>query len=524
MMQGAIEARARSKACLERARGSAVQARGGGGPFLTGGMGSGGGNSGTSRQQSMALASEQYRHYSGWVHSIIKIIAQRIAGQPMRIARVVSQDEQRSLQGMLQKGNPFRRELAKARLAQIRSRRPAKGTVPAFVKEYRQAVEVMEDHPILDIMRRPNPIMTRSVMMQNTVASLELTGRAYWWFVKPGDVGSTGDPQGPNGGIEIWPLPSSWVEPVHEPEKLYAEWSITPPGGGEAIKVPGGQIGYMYYPDPSNPLGALAPLQAQSRAVVVDEAALEAQRRGMANGLFPGLALIVGRDPDIGGMQGQRPVLKKEQRAQLIAAVKQAYRGVQNNDEPIILDGLITDAKPVTTSPREMAFMETGKMSKERLTQGWGVNPISMGQVEGANRASSATADEHFICNVINPRLELISEVLTRWLPALVQDDIPDEDQLVYFEPARSSDPDLERSQLAFMAETACVSRNEIRAHFGYPPIEDGDSIFLAGFGEVLIRAAEQDEAPALDAGDGTQGDRGFPLAIGGMGRARFRR
>ncbi len=889
-MRSAIDARNRAISSRERCRG-AILARGGGGGFLNAGMGAHG-PAQMGRQQSMAVASEQYRHNAGWVHSIIKIIAQRIAAQPMRIARVVKAEEKRQLLGILSKGNPFRKELARARLAQLKARAPRKGEVPAFVKEYRQQVEVLEDHPILDIMRRPNPIMVRSVLMHNTVASLELTGRAYWWFCRPGEPGSPAQADGPNGGVEIWPLPSSWVEPVHEEKKLFASWSVTPPGGGEPIKVAGGQIGCMYYPDPSNPLGFLAPLQAQSRAVVVDEAALEAQRRGMANGLYPGLALIVGRDPDISGMPGARPVLKKDQRAQIIAAVKQAYRGVQNNEEPIILDGLITDAKPVTTSPREMAFMETGKMSKERLTQGWSVNPISMGQVEGANRAchdsetelltlrgwlrygdvkigdvagtmnqtsgafewqpishvhiyegfngqmvrlagtkidalvtpdhrmwfkrdyiggrkvkgswgfkqagdlkchdilplspgpkldglvgdfilpgvmdrggarkngpllcavvpikpfaefigwfvsegwtvakprgghavsvcqtidaqeecrrifdcmtrlglrklqvvsrkgsdaewnedgyarkprktftlndkrlwawmrdncghgshtkqlptmirmlpaslaeltleamllgdgshrkpterknysdghasyfsvsrrlmddvqslavmcgraarmrktmshgvhsmcvssvssqmsllpkhisrehyegtvwcvtvpnglivtrrngktlvsgnSSATADDHFVANVINPRLEMMSEVLTRWLPPLVQDDVPDDEQLVYFEPAQSHDPDLELTQMTFMAAQAAISRNEIRARYGYPPIEDGDSIFLPGFGEVMIAPAEQEAVPGLDEPPDRDGDRGFPIALGGMGRARFLR
>lgn len=520
----AQEAMNRRMASLDRAR-SAFAHRGGSGPFLAAGVGQIGGPASMGRQQSMAVAAEQYRHNAGWVHAIIRIIAQRIAAQPMRIARIVKDDEVRQLHGIVQKGNPFRKALAKARLTQLRLRSPRKRDCPPFVKEYRQQLELMEDHPILDIMRRPNPIMVRSALMMNTVASLELTGRAYWWFCKKGDQGNSNSPDAPNGGVELWPLPSSWVEPVHEDGRLFTRWTVTPPGGGEPIDVPTGQIGCMYYPDPSNPLSFLAPLQAQARAVVVDEGALEAQRRGMANGLYPGLAVIVGRDPDIAGMPGQRPVLKKEQRSQIVAAVKQAYRGVANNEEPIILDGLIEDVKPVTTSPREMAFMDTAKMSKERLTQGWSVNAISMGQVEGANRASSATADDHFVANVINPRLEMISEVLTRWLPPLVQDDIPDDEQLVYFEPARSHDPDLELSQVQFMAAQAAISRNEIRSHFGYPPVKDGNSIFLPGFGEVLIEQEEQETTPSLDTDqDGTGGDRGFPALVPGVGRVRFRR
>lgn len=61
--------------------------------------------------------------------------------------------------------------------------------------------------------------------------------------------------------------------------------------------------------------------------------------------------LILG--PDISLPVGP---LTPEQRGNIIAAFKDAHRGVMNL-EPIVLDGLIQDVERITSAPREMDFL-----------------------------------------------------------------------------------------------------------------------------------------------------------------------
>lgn len=444
--------------------------------------------------QQMAHHAEQLRHYMGYVYAIIRTIGNRIAGQPVRVA----------VRG-LKRRDAKRLRPSKLHPSVWRSR------VPASLKDRAEDAQLVERHAIHDAFDRPNPIMVRYTMMFVTVASLELTGKAYWWL------------RTVDGRPEIWPLPASWVEPIHTEEKLFAKWKVRPPGAGEPQFIEGCDMAYFYYPDPGNPMGASAPLQALARTVTSDEAIEEAQRRGFINGVNPGLALIVGRLPEVAGVQGdQRPVLTKEQRNVLINAVKAQYRGVMNMEEPLILDGLIQDAKKITTSPREMDFLNSMLATRSRMAQGWGVNPISMGEMS-SNRAESAVADEHLVQNVINPRIEMFSEIMTR---ALAPRFSPGEDLLVYMEPAKTIDPDHELQADQAMYDRGALGKNEWRAKRGMPPLKNGDEAIIGGV-PVPVELEDQPR-PTLAAGkpDGrkrrpfakdsllaTLGERGASLA-----------
>ena len=418
----------------------------------------GGSSMALARQTQLTHHGEQYRHYTGWPYSIIRIIAQRIAGQPIRVARNVTASAKKRPEGLSVKAPSLKK------------------TLPVHLKTHAEDIEVLDDHPFIQTIRRPNPIMVQWAMVYVTIASLELTGKAHWWFFI-----------NESGQLEIWPLPSSWVLPLHDENMLYYAWEIRPEGLAAPMIVPGPDIVLLGYPDPSNPLNHVSPLQANARAVISDEAVEDAQRRSFGNGIHPGLALVVGRHPDATtNGPGTRPILDKAQRAQLIAAIKQQYRGVVNYDEPLILDGIIEDAKRITMGPRELDFLNSAALLKERLTQGWGVNPVSMGQLEGANRASSATADDHLCGNVINPKIVLISQTLT----VAVQRIYDDPSLLAYIEEAHAVDPDYELAVETAMVDRAAMDRNEWRARHHLPPIKNGDSVFIGGM-EIILERGE---------------------------------
>lgn len=367
------------------------------------------------------LALDEFGHFSGWVFASIKTIASRIAGQPFRISR--------------------------------------KSKPEALILK----------HPLLDAINDPNPIFTRWTLLYASVACLELTGRCYWWIR-----------ENEEGKLEIWYLPPSWVQPQHTEERLYDSYRIRPLGSGQQFDLSPHEVLHFFYPDPGNPyLGACSPLQAQARAVLADESIQTAQHRAFSNGIHCGLALVVGSHPEVADsdMPGRRPHLTKDQRAQLITAVKGAYQGVDKYDEPLILDGLIQDIKKITQGPKEMDFANSSLLTKSRVVQGFGVNPISMGEIEGANYASAAVADQNFISNTVNPKIELISQTMTAWFGPYFQDD----DLQVGLEPAKTRDPDSERADRQQLIGAGAITVNELRAANGLPPIADGDNLVSAG-------------------------------------------
>jgi phage portal protein BeeE len=436
-------------------------------PMLFGSARGAGLGLGTSPSNTLTHHNEQYRHYAGWVYASIRPIAQSVARQAVRVARVPKRRNARTAP-MTAKSHIFTSQgpVSKDRAAQeLWLRR----TLPGALKSHAETAEILEWHPILDIINKPNPIMARWALFLTTVASIDLTGKAYWW-IKQGD--EDGEP------LQIWPMPSHWVAPVHTKQKLFESWDIRPDGASKPINVPRKQVVCFYTPDPANPFNAYATLQAQARAVISDEAIAEAQRQSFQRGIFPGLAVVMGRLPDAMGNAGagERPLLTNDQRQQITIGIKQMFQGVYNYDEPLILDQLIQDIKRITQSPREMDFMQSGLATKEKITQAFGTNPIVMGQVENASRNSAATAQQIFYDLAVNPKIALMSEFLSMWFSP--EFSTPDEELLLYIEEARSSDPDSDREDYRLLKDHFAIDRNEMRAGLrGLPPIDSGEMI-----------------------------------------------
>jgi phage portal protein BeeE len=218
---------------------------------------------------------------------------------------------------------------------------------------------------------------------------------------------------------------------------------------------------------------------------LTDEAIQAAQQKAFVNGILPSMALIVGRHPDLSGVAGQRPILTKDQREQLLAAVHQRLQGAERAGNTMILDGVIEDIKKISNSPNEMDFTKSGEMVKQRIFQAFGVNPIIAGEVQHANRAQAAVADESFCDNCVNPKIELISQWMTMELPARFDDP----DCIVFIEPARAKDPDRTRLETDLMAKYGAITKNELRATFSLPPLPNGLG------GDELIKPAQGSSA-----------------------------
>lgn len=407
--------------------------------------------------QTAAHAADQYGFFTGYPYAIINVIANRLASQPIRAAVLLKPGE-RPRKAFAVKSADF---------------------LPKNMRDLSSRLEVLPDHRILRVIDDPNQMMVRHTLLYSTFASCEITGRSHWWCYKD-DAGKD----------QIWVLPSHWIQPHHEEDQLFAWYDVMLPGTGEPIKVPTRQIVPFMLPDPSDPFACLAPMQAMARTVMTDFAFEMAQRMSLENGINPGLAIMVGKPAEFAGVGQDQLTLTKEQRDQIVSAIRRQYRGVTRFDEPLILDALIKDVKQITTSPKEMAFKDSGPLIRNRMTQGWGMNPITLGEMEGVNYASSGVADHHVCRNVYNPRVENYSQTMTCYLVAYYSGrDMGDGRKLViYQEPVQPSDPEMEDRRDDTDYKNGIISRNELRKKRGLEPIVNGDrALTAAGWVRVEV-------------------------------------
>lgn len=424
---------------------------------------------------------EQFRHNRDRPYSIIRLISQRIARQPIRVARLHdkgNKERQAFWNGRVKAFDAAGKIVSASRLELL----------PAKYKAMADNLEPYETHPLLTTLADPNPVMTSWGLKYTAVSHLLITGKAFWWTTangQPAPARATNLTPGPaEPASQIWPILPSWMTPIHEPS-IYAAWECRPNEMAKGFKIPSENVVYFYEVDPANPLlGALSPLQANGRRVAIGESISNAQKKGFDNSLNPDLLISIGRHPELATGEKQRPMLTKEQREQIIRWVKSMYRGTERNHDPLILDALIEDVRRLDSGlTREMDHIKSSVRNDEQLDQGFLVNSISMGRVEGANRASSVMADEHLVSNVLAPLCEQMSEVMTEWLgPQYAR---PGEKLVVFLEEIKTSDPDYILNEDKVLIQ-GCLSKfNEMRERHHLPAIPEFDDYIVTPQGPM---------------------------------------
>jgi len=436
--------------------------------------------------QTLMRHAEQYTHFNGWTYVVVSRIATRLAGQKVKMGRKV--EEAPSIASWNWDRTPQRR------LSLVDKMR-----APYYVKNLDADMELIENHLLLKAIQKPNSVMTSWALIYITVASMELTGKCYWWFIEEDD-----------GTLSIWPLPADWVTPVHSDNQLFERYRIRPRGQfGVSEIVDGKDIAYFYLPDPSNPVGAVSPLQSQAPAVAIDEEIQSSQYRYFKNGIFPGMKITTGRLPSMTGIgEGPRPVLTGDQRREIREAARALWQGSVNFNEPFIVDGIIEDIQRISQTGEEMAFLESATFNKSRIFQAYGMNPYIAGEVTGVNKAQAVVAESNFNVNVLSPLASMIGEKMSAH--------IGEEDVYFWLELPETSDPDQKLRNWTACLPFGVVKKGEYRQQIlGIPPVGDKtDDEYIqqggGGFGGSGFGAK-----PAFPPGDGEKpgGTQGTPAA-----------
>ena len=389
------------------------------------------GTAGIAGQQSPSFRShaEQLQHFRGHQYTAIKAIATRVAGQELFVSREASAGGMRT-------------------------------------KSVGDDLEPLPAHDLINLIDTPNPIYTRWGLLFTTVAALNLCGRAYWWL--------TDNTQ--NNQTHIYPIPPHWVRQDRD-----GTWLIRANGSTREVPVDAEDLACFSLPDPANPFDVVSPLQSQASIVNADEAIQTSQHAAFRNGINPSVILTVGKVAQQGGQGtfgtgGVRPRLTQEQRQQLINSIRKANAGVVRDGDAAIIDGMIENISRLSMNPQEMGYLESSKITRDRIFQAYGVNPIIVGETENANRASSWVAEYHFCNGVINPLLALMGQTLTRWVAPRFANG--SEKLTVWFDPCRARDDDLKSRNWNAALGRRVVTPNEYRKHIlNLPPIAGGDEL-----------------------------------------------
>ena len=328
--------------------------------------------------------------------------------------------------------------------------------------------DIIEQHPLINLMDRPNPLQSKSEFMNALFGFLLLSGNAYILKVGSG----IGKPR------ELHLL---------RPDRIVIK------GGNKAIPqrydyIINGKVQQSFHVDPNtgfselkhiklwNPLDdyyGCSPLSAA--AVEVDQHNLASQHNInlLNNGARPSGAIIF-KPKDDGGFAIN---LSESQRQQLLTDLNNRFTGTSNAGRPMLLEGDF-DWKEMGLSPKDMDFINLKHMSATDIALCFGVPSQLVGVPDAQTYANVAEARLALYEETIIPHLKLVESDLNEWL-------VPMFDERLYFEFSTENIPALaERKRKTYENITSAVTagimtRNEAREQIGLSPVDGGDEIYI---------------------------------------------
>lgn len=339
----------------------------------------------------------------------------------------------------------------------------------------KQKVEV-EDHPLLDLINKPNPMQAKASFIEACVAYYQLTGNSY---TEKTMVGSE--------VRELWPVRPDMMKIIagENGYPLAYEFSC----GGRSYKWPVSQtkftsnIIHIRTFNPNNDWYGQSPLQA---------AILSLDQSNESNKL--NLALLQNSANPSGVLQmkvtdGNGGALTQEQYDRMKKEFDAAYVGAMNNGRPLILEGGL-EWKQVSLTPREMEFLEGRKMSSTELAMVYGVPPemLGLGQKTYQNYAEARMA---FYEETVLPCMDKFKDEFNRDLvPSFGDDSLCleyDKDDIEALAPKREK-------VYSTVQNANWLTQNEKRVQTGFDEV-DGMDVFVIG-SQIIDPNAEDETDP----------------------------
>jgi len=329
--------------------------------------------------------------------------------------------------------------------------------------------EIVEQHPIIDLLNRPNPLQSYSEFFNSLFGYVLLSGNAY--ILKVGN--ELGAPK------ELHQL---------RPDRIVIK------GNGNALPdryeyMLNGRVQNTYLVDQLNgysevkhvklwnPLDdyyGLSPMSAA--AVEVDQFNMSSKHNVnlLNNGARPSGAVIFKPQDDAGFAVN----LTESQRQQLLTDLNNRFSGAGNAGRPMLLEGDF-DWKEMGLTPKDMDFHRLKNMAATDIALCFGVPSQLVGVPDAQTYANVSEARLALYEETIIPHLRKIESDLNEWLIPLYDDRLSlqfDIDSI----PALSERRRKTYENVTSAVREGIMTRNEARESIGLSPIEGADGLYIS--------------------------------------------
>jgi HK97 family phage portal protein len=278
----------------------------------------------------------------------------------------------------------------------------------------------IEDHPLLQLMERPNSMQGGAEFIEAITAHLLISGNSYTVGVGP----NAGPPR------ELWPLLPQYMRAVLDVTGDIAEYVHTTVGGSVVSRLAARDVMHLRL---FNPLGdsglygfqppataaldggvyGFPPMMAAAFAIDSDNEATRWNYNLLRNSARPSGALTFEPDRSL-----TPPMMDR-----LVEDIKKNYAGARNAGGLLLLHGGLK-WQALSLTPSELNWLEGRKLSRREIAQVFGVPPELIGDVEARSYASYSEARRAFYHETVLPYMDRLRDHLNTWLTPRFGDDL----------------------------------------------------------------------------------------------------
>lgn len=341
----------------------------------------------------------------------------------------------------------------------------------AYRGKGKDRVEV-EDHPVLDLIRRPNPEQDGVALLKAFVSFYKITGNAYL------ERTAEDDPK----KIEIYAWRPDRVTVIPGEDGLVEAYEYSSGGARRRIGVDSVSgvrpVLHMKTFNPTNDWYGQSPLDACSWAIDISNEASAWNLGILKNSGAPSGAFVYK------GSEAAGNTLTDEQIANLRRQLDEQVQGSRNAGRPMVLDGGM-EWQQMALDPERMQYIEGAHRAAREIAFALGVPPMMLG-IPGDNTYSNyQEARQAFYQDTVIPLARRVVAALSHWFARQLGEDVTLDINTDGLEALAG----MRREMWQGLQAVSFLSVNEKREALGYGNVPGGDDIYI-GAGQLPISMA----------------------------------
>ena len=327
----------------------------------------------------------------------------------------------------------------------------AGSNIPFILYQKRKSggIKEIEQHELLDLLRRPNPFMSKQLFMENIIAFLQLSGNAYFQHVGP----NNGSPK------ELWVFRPDRVKIIPDRKNLIGGYRYSVNGLYQDFKPD--IVSHVKLFSALDDFYGLSPIQVAARSIDIDNYSNEWNASLLQNGARPSGAMVT------------ENTLSEDQYNRLKSEIDSQYKGSKNRGKPMLLEGGL-DWKEMSLSPQEMDFLNSKSVTRLEIASAFGVPPELLGDHEHATYSNYQEARKGFYHETVIPTVNKVLDVINTDLVPKFGDNLYleiDYDRI----DALQEDRDKVWDRTIRAVQAGLLEVNEGRQAMGYESIKGGN-------------------------------------------------